>query len=208
MELGTKERKDRQKEILRQKILDVANQLFQEVGYDGTTMRKIAARIVYNPATIYSYFKNKEDIFYALQKKAFQAFYEYLNPMRAIEDPAKRMTSLGRAYIKFALENPVYYDLMFIMREPMQAVDEHEGWKIGERNFQLLHQTVEECLATGKIPNGDAEAIAMMIWGAVHGLVSLYIRDRCKMFEGHDIDFLLRQAHATFSQMLFSQGIK
>ncbi len=203
--MGIKERKEREKEALRQRILDAANHLFQELGYEGTTMRKIARRIEYNPATIYSYFKNKEEIFYALQHRAFQAFYDSIKHVREVEDPAKRLTSLGKAYLKFALENPGYYDLMFIMRQPMQALSEQDNWKIGGHNFELLHETVQECIAAKKLPPDDAEAMAAMIWASVHGLASLQVRDRFKMFKGYDLDFLLRQAFIIFDRMLLQK---
>ena len=74
--MGTKERKARQRETLRRNILAAANTLFLEEGYEKTTMRKIADAIEYNVATIYSYYQNKEEIFYALQKQAFESFYE------------------------------------------------------------------------------------------------------------------------------------
>ena len=57
--MGIKERQVRQKEVLRQDILDAARDLFIEEGYENTSMRKIAERIEYSPTTIYYYFKDK-----------------------------------------------------------------------------------------------------------------------------------------------------
>lgn len=202
--MGIKERKEREKAALRKHILDAAGQLFREEGYDKTTMRKIAKRIEYNPATIYSYFKNKEEIFFELQRRAFHLFYDSLRHVGEIEDPGKRLTSMGRAYLKFAIEHPDDYDLMFIMRQPMQALKEHEKWKLGEQNFELLHQTVKECIEAGKLPPEDSEVMATMIWAAVHGLASLQIRDRFKMkpFNNEDLDFVLYNAFYIFDRIL------
>ena len=205
MIMSIKERRARDREVLRHSILDAANELFLEVGYEKATMRKIAERIEYNPATIYFYYRNKEEIFYALQKKAFSAFYEAFNQVRAgHRDPRERLTAMGRAYISFALANPSYYDLMFIMRQPMNALDQEESWKIGERNFNLLRETVGECIQDQLLPAGDMDALAMMIWSAVHGMVSLYIRDRMTKFEGRDKEALIHQAFTHFDIMLQS----
>ncbi len=203
--MPTKNRRDREKEALRTLILESASSLFQEVGYEGTTLRKIAKRIEYNPATIYSYFKSKEEIFYALQKQAFQGFYQALQTVGKEPDPGKRLTSMGRAYIKFALDNPQAYDLMFVMQEPMQALGDEEGWVLGEKNFHLLHDTVVECIAAGLLSPEDSESLAMMIWAMMHGLVSLYIRDRCVMFEEHEQDFILRNAFTIFDRILLKK---
>ena len=201
--MSIKERRKRDRELLQNSILEAANGLFLEVGYEKTTMRKIAERIEYNPATIYFYFRNKEEIFYALQKKAFSAFYRAFNEIRGErKDPSERLTAMGRAYISFALANPAYYDLMFIMRQPMNALQGEESWKIGERNFDLLRETVGECMAKQLLPPGDIDALAMMIWSAVHGLVSLYIRDRMTKFDGRDKEALIHQAFGHFDRML------
>ena len=200
--MGIKERRLKDRAALRQKILDAANNLFLEVGYEKTTMRKIAETIDYNPATIYFYFKNKEEIFYTLQKIAFESFYEAFHQViKQIPDPAERLTKMGRAYINFALENPAYYDLMFIMRQPMNALPD-DNWKIGEHNFNLLKETVEACMQEGYLKESDPETMAMMIWSSVHGIVSLYICKRLQKFEDYDLDFMIREAFTLFMALL------
>ncbi len=200
--MGTKERREREKEQLKNDILDAANELFLQLGYEKTTMRKIADKIEYNPATIYSYFKNKEEIFYALQRKAFTAFYDaFSESLAEVTDPAEQLTKLGRTYISFGLKHPAYYDLMFIMRQPMQARQD-DGWRIGERNFERLKGTVKACMRKGYLPREDSDAMALMIWASVHGLVSLRIRERLTKFDEHDLDFLIREAFTLFDKML------
>lgn len=208
--MGTKERKARQKEELRRSILTAANTLFLEEGYDRTTMRKIADAIEYNVATIYSYYQNKEEIFYALQKQAFESFYITFGKIFQ-ENPhlsaSERLIKMGRAYIKFAIENQAYYDLMFIMREPMEGAIScgDENWKIGEQNFELLRMTIKEGMESGEIPQGDLDTMALMIWSNVHGLASLYIRGRMKMFDDADTDFLIRNAVSMAHDMILGK---
>jgi AcrR family transcriptional regulator len=67
--MGVKERKAREKETLRQDILDAARELFIREGYQAVSMRKIAEKIEYSPATIYLHFRDKDDIFDHLSKK-------------------------------------------------------------------------------------------------------------------------------------------
>mgnify|MGYP001351472630 CR=1 FL=1 len=68
------ERRTRGKQELRKKILDTARDLFVAHGYDGVTLRGIAAAIEYAPGTIYGYFKDKDALIQALCLTDFEAF--------------------------------------------------------------------------------------------------------------------------------------
>ena len=70
--MGTSERKDRERQAVRDSILDAARDLFVAEGYRNVSIRKIAERIEYSPAAIYSYFEGKDDIFYALAEEGFR----------------------------------------------------------------------------------------------------------------------------------------
>ena len=61
--MGIKERREREKDNLRQAILDAAGELFVNEGFENVSIRKIAHKIEYSATTIYIYFKDKKDIF-------------------------------------------------------------------------------------------------------------------------------------------------
>ncbi len=104
-----------------------------------------------------------------------------------IQNPFKRLREIGVIYIEFALNNPEYYDLMFIMRSPMNALKEKMGdeqcWQYGETTFNLLQQTITQCMEQKLIKAKDAQIASIYTWSAVHGLVSLHIRDRFQILE-------------------------
>ena len=64
--MGIKERKRREREIRRQQIQKAAKELFILKGFNSTTIEDIAKKAELSPATIYLYFKNKEDLFSAM----------------------------------------------------------------------------------------------------------------------------------------------
>ena len=70
--LGVKERQGREREAVTTAILDAARELFVAEGYHSVSIRKIAEKIEYSPAAIYSYFPSKDDIFYALAEEGFR----------------------------------------------------------------------------------------------------------------------------------------
>src|SRR5213592_2311923 len=82
--MGIKERQERDREAVRRAILDAARELFVVEGYSNVSIRKIAERIEYSPAAIYSYFPCKDDIFFALAEEGF----------RLLGDPAGASTAL------------------------------------------------------------------------------------------------------------------
>ena len=64
--MGTKERQDRERQAVTASILNAARDLFVAEGYQSVSIRRIAERIEYSPAAIYSYYAGKDDIFLAL----------------------------------------------------------------------------------------------------------------------------------------------
>src|SRR4051794_35933768 len=70
--MGIKERHDRDREAVRRAILDAARELFVAEGFQNASIRKIAERIEYSPAAIYSYFPGKDEIFFALAEEGFR----------------------------------------------------------------------------------------------------------------------------------------
>ena len=73
--MGVKERQGREREAVARSILDAARDLFVDEGYHNVSIRKIAERIEYSPAAIYSYFPSKDDIFFALAEEGFRILF-------------------------------------------------------------------------------------------------------------------------------------
>src|SRR4051812_38459262 len=103
-------RKERQKEELKTKILQAARELFMERGFDETSIRTIAERIEYSPTTIYLYFKDKDDIFHALHGEGFTILNQYFKSLAHVSEPFERLKAICSAYINFAIDNGEYYD--------------------------------------------------------------------------------------------------
>jgi AcrR family transcriptional regulator len=178
--MGIAERRQEEREQLYRLIADTALDLYIREGPEQLTIRNIAKRINYSPTTIYLYFKDKDHLLLELHDQAFAKLFEFMHPAIEIEEPLHRLTQLGERYIRFGLENPELYDLLFIMHTPMEVLleDDCKEWVHGKSVFQLLQQTVELCMESGQLPQADAVTLSISIWAHVHGLVSLAIRDR------------------------------
>jgi AcrR family transcriptional regulator len=179
--MGTKERKAKEKEELKDLILKAAKDVFSERGYQNTSIRTIADRIEYSPGTIYLHFKDKDAILHELQKEGFQLLKTKFMVLLAVTDPFERLKAMGKVYLAFAQEYPDYYDLMFIINDPMNALEEHECWQEGQTAFDMLVQVVQHCRQQGRFREYDAEELAYLIWSTVHGMAALSIRGRCRV---------------------------
>ncbi len=186
--MGISERKEREKQEMRRRILDVAMNMFLVEGYDKTSLRNIAEKIEYSPATIYLYFKDKDELFYEVQKDAFQKLNEVFAQQVTATEPLARLRQICHTYVQFGIANPELYDLMFIIRAPMNVVEEKEMWDNGTDAFDFLVQTLTACIEQKLIKYTDPMIAALSVWSMGHGLISLNVRCRFKVMQMSDED--------------------
>ncbi len=191
--MGIAERKQKEKIKMRKAILRTAMKLFLKEGFDRVTIRRIAEEIEYSPATIYLYFTDKNEILYALHIEGYEELYSRQQAITSVKDPLQRLRKHGEIYITFALENPEYYDLMFIMRGPVEKIREAKESDIGQRSFELLKKNVQDCMDTERIPRRDIDIVTFAFWSTVHGVASLIIRERCSMFPKEKLPLIARE---------------
>ena len=72
---------------MRRKILDTATSLFVDEGYEEVSIRRIAEKIEYSPATIYLYFKDRNDILYCLHEGGFAELLRRQEKVIQIRNP-------------------------------------------------------------------------------------------------------------------------
>ncbi len=206
--MGIKERKELEKQEMQKLILDTAMKLFFEKGFENVTIRHIAEKIEYSPATIYLYFKDKDDIIYTLHREGFEQLYRLQQTTLSIKDPLKRLRKQGEVYVSFALENPEYYDLMFIMRGPVRKIKEMKEWDIGFRSFEFLRQNIKECMEAGLFREKNIDVATFSLWSYAHGIVSLIIRERCTMFPEDKIRNIVDEALDFMLGIMFDNKIE
>src|SRR5690349_13484924 len=107
--MGIAERREREKEALRTRIVEAARDIVSEEGLDALSMRAIAERIEYSPATIYLYFRDKDALLREVVEEGFHRLGEYmreeLEVVRGADNPAEEYLAMGRGYVRFAIEN-------------------------------------------------------------------------------------------------------
>lgn len=175
--MGSRERRERERVDTRQRILEAAREMFVRHGYEATTMRAIADRIEYTATAIYHHFRSKEELLLELATMDFRALAAAFQRIGQIEDPIERLGRVGEAYVAFALEHPMQYQLMFMTRHPVMEVKGITRGDPSQDAYAFLRDAWVAAIATGRVRPEftDAEELAQMCWASLHGLLALHI---------------------------------
>ncbi len=161
-------------QAFRDELCAVATRRFAALGYEGVTIRALAAEIGCSPMTPYSYFKDKEAIFAAVRASAFERLADACEVAAAsTTGDRERAEVLARAYLNFAVSEPDAYKIMFELSQP----DEHaypEVVEQVERCRQFMAQPTEILVREG-ILEGDPKKLSQLFWAGIHGVIVLHM---------------------------------
>ena len=160
---------------LKTQVLDASVQLISEQGLAGLSMREVARRAGVSHQAPYHYFDDKESIVAALVARGFTMLADRMeSAAKAKGSITQRLAKTGREYVTFALEQPVYFRLMF--RPELAQLDRFpEAVAAGGRALAVLQGLIEEKCAGQRVPPAKRDAMVSMHWGMVHGLSSLLV---------------------------------
>jgi AcrR family transcriptional regulator len=181
--MGSRERREREREETRSRILDAARDLFADEGFEAVSMRRIADRIEYSATAIYHHFPDKESLFRELVVQDFLALAGALTGLSAVDDPLERIRLMGLHYVRFAIEHPNHYRFMFMSSSPVIALDAKQEQIKGDPSldaYAFLRATCAEAIERGVVRADitDADLLAQVCWSGVHGVAALSI-DKC-----------------------------
>lgn len=174
--MGIPERRERERQALRQRILDAARELFAKRGYEAVTMREIARRIEYSATALYSHFADKETLVRELCKQDFTSFAQtLLARIAGTGDPLERFARAGLVYLEFAEQFPEHYRLMFMSELPAATPDEGERDDPAKNAYVFVRALVAEAMQKGLLRADlrDVDLVAQTVWGTVHGAAAL-----------------------------------
>lgn len=185
--MGIKERQDRERHAVRQSILDAACELFITEGYRNVSIRKIADRIEYSPAAIYSYFAGKDDIYFALAEEGFRLLHERVGSALGHEDPMMDVRNGWWAFYQFSKEQPAFFELMFVDRSVPQINEQWEGFETVKQLLLRAVASLQRAIDSGALPRSVDPLVAMhVLWGALTGPAVLGLTKRLAPDEDPD----------------------
>lgn len=174
-------------ERFRERLRELALQRFAEHGYAGVTLRALARDLGCSYATPYRYFRDKQHIFAAVRGLAYERFGAALESAAVGEsDPEQRLRLMLRSFVRFAIDQPHAYRMMFELHQP--GKDAHpEYWPKELHTWQIWEEEIRNAVEAGVL-TGDPPVVAHLFWAGLHGVVALHLAG--KLILGRDLQAL------------------
>ena len=155
-------------------LLDAGIEVLGERGIDGLSLREVARRAGVSQAAPYHHFADKGALLSAIAAKGY---VELAAALRTGADEAggnalQRFQGMGIAYVRFAVEHPAMFRLLF--RPEMLATASPAGTVAATATFRELEQAVAAAIAEGSVA-GSQDEVALAAWCAVHGVATLFL---------------------------------
>lgn len=174
--MGVRERREREKELRKNQILEAAKTLLLERGLKETSVQRIAKKAELGVATIYSYYQNKEDLFSALQQEGLRLLQHGIQ--KAYQEgktPGDKIKKMAQAYYYFSQVHKDYFDIInYFLSQPGVMFDPEIKLELDHLGNTILSQ-VEKALQEGIdqkcFQRVEVKKSALQLWGMLHGLL-------------------------------------
>jgi AcrR family transcriptional regulator len=161
------------REMMRDDILAAARQIMQTGGYPALSMRALAEAVGVRAPTLYDYFASKEDVMNAVFMQGVELLANHFQGQLETTEPGlERLVQIGIVYRQFGIENPDLYQLLFAKLD-QSFVPGEEQRTASKGLFEALRRHVVDALEIGALRPNDPDFVALSIWSAAHGYVTL-----------------------------------
>jgi len=174
------ERRQEERDRRRGEIVDAAEALYSEVGWDAVTMDQVARRARLSRALVYVYFRDKSDLHLALVERALDMLRERFEAARAGKERGlDEVEAIGWAYLTYARELPHYFDACarFEARTSSDGMQPNETACLaaGHRVHETIVASLNRGVADGSVRAdiGDPYVTSLALWAFSHGVVQI-----------------------------------
>jgi AcrR family transcriptional regulator len=161
---------------LRQALVSTALAVIEREGVGALSLRDLSRRLGVSHAAPAHHFRDRAALLGAIAREGFERLSAAMIAASEASAPDARLEAIGRAYVRFALDHPASFRVMFGRELSELEAPPPELAEAGQRAFALLVEAVRESLA-GQAPPGRAAAedVAFTCWSLVHGAATLWI---------------------------------
>jgi AcrR family transcriptional regulator len=191
---------------LRRALIDTALTIVTEEGAWNFTLREVARRAGVSHAASYNHFEDKSALLAEVAARGFQSLRQTLEDAARGQPRSARqaVAVIAAAYVRFGLEHPAHYRLMFGAELADRA--RHSTLQAaGDTTFAVLTGVLERGQASGQVRRDPVRDQALAAWSLVHGLTTLSIDQRVS-FLGVSTDEAER--HARLAGMALFEGLR
>lgn len=182
-----KERRRKEKEELRQQILEVAKDIASNDGWQNLTIRKICNEINYTAPVVYQYFESKEMILQSLRKDGFlQVFILFEAVNKKHQNPEKRLLEYALTWWNFAIDNPEIYQVMFNLQGVICTQNENNS--IIHNNVMAYYHPAFS-LINKKAKRSEIFSLELTdnLIALIHGFISMKMANKIKSGEDKEL---------------------
>ncbi|MDD3224841.1 MAG: TetR/AcrR family transcriptional regulator [Clostridium sp.] len=182
--MGIAERKEKEKLIRKNDIINASEKVFAEKGFEHATMEDIAKEAEFTKKTLYSYFKSKDELYYEIMLKGYKLInFMCYEKLKRITDKSEgeKLKAIGMCFIEFKYKYPGYFKA--VMEYQNKEYDFHEDnkdtiigqcYNEGEKFLDIIKSCVIKGIEIGEFSNKiDPEIIVFTLWSYIMGLISL-----------------------------------
>lgn len=159
-------------DLVRQTVLQVASDLLSTEGPTALSMRRIAQLAGCSTMVLYHLFGSKDGLVDALYVEGFERLAQAVAAVAAQPDPRLTIVQLCQAYRQMARHHPTHYAVMF-----QQAIPDFQpspaSQVLAKQTMDPLRLAVQQAISSGLLQGDHADVVAMQLWAAAHGFVSL-----------------------------------
>ena len=193
--MKTIDRKDWEKKQRKNRIVDIAQEIFFKKGFENATMEDIASAAGYNQRTVYLYFKDKQDLFLAVVLRGLKILNSMLKD--AFDSPEKKypkIIELGRAYFNFFIRHPEYFDLIMAYesktciyyKKTQDEKDEYfktECQRATDESADIVTTAIKDAIKNNIIKTSlSPRQVMLILWGQIFGVTQIVLM-RKEFFE-------------------------
>lgn len=184
---------------LRNALILAAAELIQERGSEDFSMAEAARKAGVSSAAPYRHFKDKEDLLQAVSQLGFYSLSDQLLDISIHYEPgsSQRIVELGKCYIRFVIEHPAFFDLMWGDRGA-EFIDD-ESLQRNTNGFWILVDAVQSWCKKEDVRDADPLDLSLKLWSTALGLSTLAITRHMQRFAPEvDVYDLLTSSTNTF----------
>ncbi len=206
------ERREEEKERRRAEIVDAAEELYAEVGWDAVTMDGVAKSARLSRALIYVYFQDKSDLLLAIAERALADLRErFIAAAAAQTSGLDKVQAIGRAYVLFQQEKPYRFDACsrFHAHQAVGQPTDDACAAAGDAVIRVIVEALLHGQADGSIRRelGNPVQVCVMLWAFTHGLIQIATNKTQEIArQGVDVPQLMEGSFAMLRYMLAAKS--
>ncbi len=191
--MGVVERRERERIQRKNDILDAARTLLFQQGLQATSVNAIAKESELSIGTIYFYFKNKEEIFAALQEEGLEILYAMVTQIENTEALCeKRLLASALAYLDFSYKHKNYFDVInYFITAPATFFESGLMTRIHTKGSSILSHLetiVMDGIKQGIFREKSPKRYTIFFWASLHGLILMKKMEKNTILENEEYD--------------------